>query len=225
MRKDNLILDNIYHVYNRGVEKRDIFNNDSDRLRFVKGLAIFNDKRPVTNSDIKFQDSESVLIQRESLVSILAFCLMPNHFHLLLKPLVDDGITKFMRKIGVGYANYFNLKYKRVGSLFQGRFKSVLISNESQYLYIPFYIHLNPLDLRFPDWRDKGIKEQKTAIKFLDNYKWSSHADYRGKSNFPFIVDKHILREYFGNDDSYSKEFYNFISDFDFSGMSEILLE
>src|SRR3989344_2159871 len=225
MRKQKLVPDSMYHVYNRGVEKRAIFIDYNDRLRFVKGLATFNDRRPVTNSDIKFNNLETYLNQRKLLVDILAFCLMPNHFHLLLMPRVENGITEFMRKLGTGYVNYFNLKHKRVGTLFQGKFKSVLVDNESQFIHIPYYIHLNPLDIIQPNWKENGIKNRKDSLDFLDSYKWSSHSVYRGNTNFPFVINKDILNEYFIDEDGYSESFYDFISDFDFSDISDLLLE
>lgn len=225
MRKQKLALDNIYHVYNRGVEKRPIFMDDRDYLRFIKDLAIFNDSRSADN----FSESKNIeqrLEGRKLLVDILAFCLMPNHYHLLLRPLSKNGITEFMRKLGTGYVNYFNLKYqKRVGPLFQGKFKSVLINNEAQFIYIPCYIHLNSLDLIMPKWREKGVKNKKQALSFIDNYRWSSHADYRGQFRNPFVLNKSILNEYFGNEDNYSQYIYESISDFDFSEISNVLLE
>ena len=223
MRKQKLVTDNIYHVYNRGVEKREMFSNDEDCLRFINDLIVFNDTKPVVNPKQRLLNIKNGVYKRTPLVNILAFCLMPNHYHLLLMPKGDDSITKFMRKLGCGYVNYFNIKYQRVGSLFQGRFKSVLIEDESQFLYIPYYIHLNPLGIIFPDWRDKGIKNYKEAINFLDAYKWSSHADYRGKSDFSLILNKNIIGEIFEDADSYSEGFYDFIKDYDFSSVEDPL--
>src|SRR3989344_3887322 len=151
MRNPAFATGHIYHVYNRGVEKRKVFLNERDYLRFVAGLYIFNDTTPALNAGRSLIESSiEVRLQSEKkkrLVEIIAFCLMPNHYHLLLRQRVDGGITEFMRKLGGGYVNYFNLKHQRVGPLFQGKFKSVLISDESQFMYIPFYIHLNPVDL------------------------------------------------------------------------------
>lgn len=225
MRKQELVLNNIYHVYNRGVEKRDIFLNNRDYVRFIDDLIVFNDKEPIVNPKQRLVDIKSNTHKRDALVDILAFCLMPNHYHLLLRQKVDNGITDFMRKLGSGYVNYFNIKYRRVGTLFQGKFKSVLVGNEAQFLYIPLYIHLNPLDLLFPSWKEKGIKDRKKAINFLDGYRWSSHSNYRGKTNFPLLLEESILKESFGDEDSYSSEIYNFINDFNFSEISDLLLE
>ena len=225
MRKQELVLNNIYHIYNRGVEKRRIFLDERDCLRFINDLIVFNDTKLVINPKQRLLDIKNEIHNRDPLVDILAFCLMPNHYHLLLMQRIESGITEFMRKLGCGYVNYFNIKYKRVGSLFQGRFKSVLIENESQLLYIPYYIHLNPLDIIFPDWRDKRIKSRKEAVNFLDTYKWSSHADYCGGSNFSLILNKNLIKELFGDKDGYSENFYDFIKDYDFSSVVNLLLE
>ena len=100
----------MYHIFNRGVEKRTIFLDESDYLRFMTNLAIFNDTKSVLNAKYRIKEREKP-DARKPLVDILAYCLMPNHCHFLLRQKEDDGISKFMNKIGVGYANYFNLKY------------------------------------------------------------------------------------------------------------------
>lgn len=223
MRKQKLVSDNIYHVYNRGVEKRIIYKDSRDYMRFIKGLVVFNDIKPVDDFNYIFRKILNKSYHRESIVDIVAFCLMPNHYHLLLRQRVDGGITEFMRKLGGGYVNYFNLKYKRVGTLFQGKFKSVLISNDSQFLYIPHYIHLNPLDLIFPDWREKKKVNKKQAINFLNNYEWSSYRDYIGESNFDLVLNKDLIYEHFDKE-NYKKDFTSFISDFDLENISEDLV-
>lgn len=223
MRKHNLVSNNIYHIYNRGVEKRQLFMDEQDYLRFIKCLCLFNDSKPILNTEYKFKNLDDVAISRNMLVDVLAFCSMPNHFHLLLKQREKNGITKFMRKLCVGYANYFNIKYERVGSLFQGRFKSVLIQHDSQFSYIPYYIHLNPLDLIMPDWRENGVSKLEKAMDFLNSYKWSSHADYLGKPNFPLVSQRELLSEYFRGPAGYNKDFNAFIKGFDFTDSNSSL--
>ncbi len=224
MRKQKLVSDSIYHVFNRGVEKRRVFMDEHDYSRFVNNLAIFNDVRAVLNAKYRIKEIKSI-DNREPLIDILAFCLMPNHFHLLLRQKEDNGISKFMNKIGVGYTNYFNLKYERVGPLFQGAFKSILIDKEPQFLYIPYYIHLNPLDLIIPNWRENGVNKLKTAVEFLDSYKWSSHRDYIGKSNFIEVLNKQPLNEFFVNPINYQNGFNDFIKDFNFSDIKINLMQ
>lgn len=223
MRKQKLISGNIYHIYNRGVEKRTIFKDNQDYARFIKGLVVFNDNKITDNFTDKFKKILNEFYQREPIVDILAFCLMPNHYHLLLKQRVDNGITEFMRKLGGGFVNYFNLKYERVGTLFQGKFKSVLINDDSQFLYIPHYIHLNPLDLIFPNWREKKTINKKQAAIFLNNYEWSSYRDYIGENNFNLVLNKDSLSEYFVEGE-YKKDFIAFLNDLNSENISTNLI-
>ncbi|MDE2144812.1 MAG: transposase [Patescibacteria group bacterium] len=128
---------------------------------------------------------------------------MPNHFHLLLEQKEENGIIKFMQKLGTGYTNYFNKKYERVGGLFQGRFKATHVNNNTHFLHLPFYIHTNPLDLIYRsstsiDWKDK--------MDFLENYRWSSYPDYIGKKNFPSVTSRKTLLDYWGGEKEYQKE-------------------
>ncbi len=187
MRKHKLETGYIYHILNRGVEKRKIFQDNKDYFRFIHNLYEFNDEKPALNHYYR-QSSEVRPRKRECLVEILAFCLMPNHYHILIKQIKDNGITEFMRKLGTGYSMYFNQKNERTGPLFQGKFKSVLIEKEQHLSFMPVYIHLNPLDLAYPEWRTGRVKNTKQAFNFLRQYKWSSYLDYIGQKNFPLLL-------------------------------------
>jgi len=204
----------IYHIFNRGVEKRNIFTCEADYLRFLYNLLTLNTTETPprnTNRVIKKQEIRDTLCKVEpctgqGLVEILVFTLMPNHYHLMVRQLVDGGIVKFMQKIGTGYTMYFNTKNERVGSLFQGRFKAVLVEKDSHFLYLPHYIHLNPLELMPSTMQGSKSDNTEAQIKFLENYKWSSLQDYIGKENFSTIINKSFLMETFGGEDSYKKE-------------------
>lgn len=139
---------------------------------------------------------------RDKLVEVLAFCIMPNHIHLLLRQLKDGGIFKFMKKFGSGYGRYFNKKYSRKGYVFQNRFLAVHIRTDKQLKIIFAYIHSNPLSLLIPKWRELGIniKKLNKAIKFIENYKWSSYQDYIGKQNFPSVTEREFLLEIMGKE-------------------------
>lgn len=207
MRKINFLEGEIYHVYNRGVEKRDIFMNDADRLRFLRSMYFCNNTAPAINSfrrenefGEKMNDGE-----HEPIVRLHAFVLMPNHFHFLIEPLNDDGVTDFMHKLGTAYTMYFNKKHKRVGGLFQGTFKAIQVTNDPYFNYLPQYIHLNPLDLSYPTWRAKRIKDIEGALEFLNQYKWSSYLDYMDQSNYPSIIYKDLLSEILGNPSQQTK--------------------
>ena len=207
----------IYHIYNRGVEKRTVFLKEADYLRFIVDLYEFNDSAPATNSGYFLnRDSIEVRLQypkKEKLVEILAFCLMPNHYHLLLRQYVENGITNFMRKLGTGYTNFFNLKYERVGALFQGKFKAVLVEQEAHFIHLPHYIHLNPLELIIPEWKEGGVVNIEKAIKFLEQYRWSSFLDYLEKNNFPTVSDRSFLTDCVGGPKEFLKETRGLLTD------------
>ncbi len=228
MQRAKPVTGEIYHIYNRGVEKRLIFSADQDRHRFIDNLIVFNNSSPYENWSRNFKKGEKEVrlpSDREQLVEIMAFALMPNHYHLMLRGITENGVTEFMRKLGTGYTNYFNTKYQRVGPLFQGKFKAVLIKSEQHFLYLPYYIHLNPLDLLDKKWREKGVKNINKIEKYLESYKWSSHLNYAGKENFPEVLDKEFLSQVFENPYQYRKDVLNWINDKNLEEIANIALE
>lgn len=233
-QKRNITTDGIYHILNKGVDGRKIFLNDKDYLRFIHDLFEFNDTNPVNNITYFFRNNKSKDIARpyinkkprELLVEILAFCLMPTHYHLLLKPRFDDGISRFMKKLNMGYAKYFNEKYKREGTLFQNRFKSIAITNDAHFIHLPYYIHYNPLDLIAPEWRERKISDYGKATQFLKDYRWSSHLDYLGNNNFPSVTQRDFLLEVFGGNEKYRSSLEKWLKSFDSMNLDkEIVLE
>lgn len=154
MGKRNLRVGGFYHVYNQGVDKREVFMDPLDSFRFIKALEYFN-----TTGSTKFYElfrDEHGLVPREQLlvtktkskkhkklVSIVAFCCNPDHFHIVLKQESKDGVSIFMKKMAVGYTNYFNSRYERSGSLFAGRYKSQEVKNDADLQYISAYVNLN----------------------------------------------------------------------------------
>jgi len=201
-----------YHILNRGVDKRTIFEDEADYYRFVYILYACNFGSPATNlwrRDVIMvgklilngEDLPSRFIERkhEQLVDILGFCLIPNHYHSILEQRIKNGISVFMQKVGNAYTKYFNLKNKRSGRLFQGPFKAILIDDENYLLRISRYVHLNPLDIVQPDWREKGIKDWEGAMKFLESYSWSSLPDYLGIRNSKLITSKSLYDTFFDN--------------------------
>jgi len=217
-KRPNFITDEIYHIYNRGVEKREVFLNEKDYLRFIHGMCEFNNIAPALNLSYRLLKSDFNR-DKKPFVEILYFCLMPNHYHILLRQLIDTGITEFMRKIGTGYTNYFNTKNSRVGPLFQGKFKAIHISKEAHLLYLPHYIHLNPLDLVMPEWREQRIRDTQKALKFLKSYRWSSYLDYIGQKNFPEIFYRSPTSI------DCEEEIREWLENFDFEPLQDITLE
>lgn len=234
MKRPIITTNEIYHIYNRGVEKRKIFLDEEDYLRFIHDLFEFNDINPTPNltyylkSQFKSKEVGLPKIEKESrklLVEILVFCLMPNHFHLMVKQKVDGGITLFMRKLGTGYTNYFNQKYKRVGPLFQGKYKIVHLYQDAHFLYLPYYIHLNPLELIIPEWKEQGIKNIKKAMRFLEKYRWSSFLDYIGYKNFPSVTQRQFLLKLFNGAENYKKDTIRWINNININENKDIILE
>lgn len=158
MRKTPLANDEYYHVYNRGVDKREIFHDRYDADRFFQSMVAFNTVNPVGSLRevyVERKNSGSTAGNDDPLVEIVAYCLNQNHFHLLLKQKVDGGISEFMKRLSGGYTWYFNNKYDRTGALFQGRFKSSHIDVNEYLLHVSVYISLN---FRVHKYRDKALE-------------------------------------------------------------------
>lgn len=182
------IKDGFYHIYNRGVEKRDIFLDPQDYkvfLHYFKRYLLPPRQVQPDNTDNTIRlDRESNLYKE---IKLLCYCLMPNHYHLMVKQLSERAIVEFMRRLSNAYTKYFNEKYERVGSLFQGRYRAALIDKEEYFIHLPYYIHRNPDEL-FTGDNDKDEK--------VKNYPYSSYGDYLGKYNTPWIY-KEELKPYF----------------------------
>ncbi|QQG37846.1 MAG: transposase [Candidatus Kaiserbacteria bacterium] len=214
-----------YHALNRGVEGRKLFLDDRDRFRFVHDLWEFNDSAPAPEFS-RYRDlrNPDTLPARERIVDIHGWCLMSNHYHLLLSECREGGLSYFLRKLNVGYANYFNERYERQGSLFQGRTKKILIASDAHFLHILHYIHLNPLDfLRATrDWRAGRIVGRGRAIEHLQKYRWSSYLDYCSRKNFPSVVTTELFVDVFKN---YEKVIRSYLQDMEFDDVRPLLLE
>ena len=200
IKRPQLINGEIYHVVARGVGDTLTFRDKDDYYRGIFSLYEFNTSEPVEirrkreqRKVRKARGEQFSADTRKILLDILAFYFMPNHIHLLVRQIQDDGISKFMRKFGAGYATYFNKKYSRKGHLFQGRFKPVHIKNDKQLITVFAYIHANGISLMQPKWKEGGIEDPEKIIKFLEEYKWSSYPDYIGKKNFPSITKRELF--------------------------------
>ena len=125
----------------------------------------------------------------------------------------------------MGYAKYFNQKYKRSGTLFEGRYKSVAIKNDQHFSWLPYYVHFNPLDLYESLWRKREIKNYKKSLKFLRSYRWSSHLDYLGEKNFPSVTQRKLFLDFFGGESGYAKSVEEHLKNIDISILKETTLE
>lgn len=178
-----------YHVYNRGVEKRDIFLNHEDYLFFLHLLKTSllppqpsgQGQTLPRNRRKKFHDK----------IDLMAYCLMPNHYHLLLRQKTISGLTEFTRSVSTSYSMYFNKKYKRVGSLFQSVFKATDIREENYLLWVSRYIHRNP-----PNFQ---------------NYPYSSYNDYLGKYKTSWLNTSLLLKFFESKRKSSEKNYQEFV--------------
>lgn len=211
IRKVAFVPGEFYHVYNRGNSKQVIFHDKQDYNRFLALLYAVNTKqniilRLVFNDMYKFN-------RGEHLVLIGVYCLMSNHFHLLLTEIENGSISKFMQKLTTAYSMYYNEKYKRTGGLFEGKFKSEHINEERYLKYLFSYIHLNPVKIINKSWRTDGIKNKQKVLEFLKNYKYSSYRDYLGINRFEnTILNREAFPDYFPNKEVFTKEIFEWLS-------------
>ena len=196
MRKEIFVEDEYYHIYNRGVDKRIVFIDDRDRLRFLNTIYILNNFLNIPyRFDIYGLKPLEDLVSQKPLVRVLAGCLMPNHFHLFLSQLQDKGISKLLHKIGVSYSMYFNKRHERNGGLFERSFKAKLVDRDEYATYLTHYIHLNPMEL----FQTRSGTKKDDIIKMVKSYPWSSLPDYLGqKSKFTLLLDHGFRDEVLG---------------------------
>lgn len=210
----------IYHIFNRGTEKRNIFACKKDYERFIVNLILFNTASQNTIKNISRYDIECACqkIPDSALVKIHAFSLLPNHFHLMLEQVVENGVARFLHRIEMSYSLYFNKLYSRSGNLFQGAYKIKHIDNDAYLLYLPLYIHLNALDLLESErnWKEKGIINKSRSVDFLKTYPWSSLREYLNKQNYPFIC-REIIDILYKNSKEWEVAFRDWLPDHRFN--------
>ncbi|TRZ83500.1 hypothetical protein D4R86_00705 [bacterium] len=217
MRKIEFIPGEYYHIYDHGVEERKVFVDEYDFKRALVCLGVFNDTKPSPEKLFRFVKNPLQLTKRynpdnrDRLVDIIAFTLLPTHYHFFLQERQEKGISRFMHCFNKGYARYFNLKYERRGTLWESAFGAKLIDNEAYFTHIMTYIHLNILDLHHPQWREGNIKNWEKVAGEMKNYPWSSYSYYRtGKSDPPFlnliITKPDWLSEYYPKLDDFEKD-------------------
>ena len=211
LRKTPFVAGEYYHIYNRGNSKQIIFHDKTDYDRFLKLLFLANSRENFKMFFIKddIYDSD----RGEQLVDIGAYCLMPNHFHLLLAQTEDGDISRFMQKLSTGYSMYYNNKYERTGALFEGKFKSGYADDDNYLKYLYSYIHLNPVKLIDANWKEGGIKDKFRTIKYLEQYTYSSYLDYLGKIRPQNkIINPSVFPVYFSGKASLKQEVYDWLN-------------
>ncbi|OGI46967.1 hypothetical protein A2121_02770 [Candidatus Nomurabacteria bacterium GWB1_40_6] len=213
IREANLVDGEYYHIYNRGNSKQKIFHDNEDYSRFVSLLCACNSTNSFRIFTLAKNESPYDFERGKKIVSIGAYCLMPNHFHILITPTEEKGVSKFMQKLGTAYSMYYNKKYKRTGGLFEGKFKSQHLGNDRYLKYLFSYIHLNPIKLIQKNWKEIGIKNKKEALEYLQNYKYSSYLDYLDIKRIQNkILNTENFPEYFPNNKSFQKEIFEWLS-------------
>lgn len=178
-----------YHVYNRGVEKRIVFLDERDYKTFLFFLKSYLDPNERVRPDTGLHNPMNLSEE----VELFAFCLMPNHYHLLLHQKTKDGMSKLMKRLATHYSIYFNKRYTRVGPLFQGIYKGVLIDSDPYLLHVSRYIHRNPIELVKVD--------PSQRINLIASYPYSSYGDYRGQRLSAWVKPQFILN-YFSSERS-----------------------
>jgi len=173
LRKQPFVIDEYYHLYNRGTEKRKIFLDKHDYNYFLFLMYICN-----TTKSIKLRDTSKDFDRGETIVDIGAYCLMPNHIHILVCEKTEGGISKYMLKLMTGYSMYFNKKYERTGKLYEGVFKSIHANKDTYLKYLYSYIHLNPAKLIDKDWKENKIRNTKNLLNYVFTYPYSSLREY-----------------------------------------------
>ncbi len=190
MAKISTTINGICHVYNRGVDKRQVFLDRTYYARFLDVVEhTLNFDWPFSRFIHRLENAENAeerchvktLLENyrcKPPVELISFCLMPNHYHFVFKQLVKDGVSKFMQRVGIAFTKYFNIRNERTGSLFESGFKSVPVETEKQLVYVVRYQHVNPFSL--------GLKSPEELL----DYKWSSLSTYvsKGKPRYPFVT-------------------------------------
>ncbi len=184
--------DEWYHCYNRGVDKRRIFETGRDYDRFLLTMYASNGSSPVHISNLKASTlsatiQNNVFERGEPLVIIGAYCLMPNHFHFVLKETVSGGIARFMQKVCTGYTMYFNKKQERTGALFAGSFKSKHVPDDRYFKHLVSYVHLNPAELFDTRWK-YGVSDVSHIEQRLLDYRYSSLPDFLGNDRVEKVL-------------------------------------
>jgi putative transposase len=201
MRNIEISIGETYHVYNRGTQKKVIFHDDTDYARFLflilylQSPLAFDQISRIVQRFVKHRVfdidlSDLAEITQNRYVELISFCLMPNHFHLVLREVEQGGIARYMQRVLNGYTKYYNAKYETSGHLLQGPYKAVHVANNEQLLHLLAYVHRNPREL--PGWKNRE-----------ESYMWSSYQDYTGTNRWGETLNTHLALEQFKTKSDY----------------------
>src|SRR3990167_10292259 len=204
LRKQSFATGEYYNLYNRGTEKRIIFLDKKDYRHFLFLMYICNSKK-----SIELRNIDENFDRGETIIDIGAYCLMSNHFHILVREKVESGISTYMRKLLTGYSMYFNKKYKRTGKLYEGVFKSTHLEKDTYLKYLYSYMHLNPAKLIDSKWKEKRNKTVTELLEYVFKYPYSSLKEYESEK-FK-ILNPAVFPVYFKNPIDHKKELFEWL--------------
>lgn len=208
MRELKFVNGEFYHIFDRGVDKRRIFDTDDDFLRFRDSLFLFNDANYAHSGDpfdklVRLEAPDLYDSIRDPLLRIISYTLLPNHFHLYVQQLKDGGIPEFFHKVKKAYSWSYNRRNNRTGALFEGKYKARHINNEAYFRHIVPYIHLNVLDLTGDDWRGGKVRDWNSSLHFMDVYRWSSHTVFMGQDQDYPVIDPGAIQNFYRSPEEY----------------------
>ncbi|MBU3926025.1 transposase [Patescibacteria group bacterium] len=218
MRKTPFVPGEYYHIYNRTILNVPEFNDYKNTERLAQSFLIANSTKSSeafqflrNNKEATIDEALDIAKQGEKLVDILSYAIMPDHYHLLLKELRDNGISDFIRKCNISIAKYINIKNNRRGTLFESRFNSKHVDTDRYLLHLSLYIHLNPLDITSgKEWREHKLKNWSVEKEKLLKYPWSSLRAYLDDNYQDLILSgTDIIRDQFKD----SKEYEDFLKE------------
>lgn len=189
-----------YHCYSRGIDKRKVFLDEQDYVRFIDALFLCNSQKALHREHICAENrTELFAMERgKTPVSVVAYCLMPNHFHIILREKEEGGITRYMQKLGTAYTMYFNAKYERVGSLFTKPFRSKHIDDDRYLKQVIQYVHLNPVEILEPGWKEAALRSGSMLPRKVRAYPYSSLPEYSDiRRNERTILDMEVVDSLF----------------------------
>ncbi|MFA5838646.1 MAG: transposase [Candidatus Paceibacterota bacterium] len=205
LRKQSFAIDEYYHLYNRGTEKRIIFSDKEDYEHFLFLMYICN-----TTKSIELRNIGKNFDRGETIIDIGTYCLMPNHFHILVREKEESGISRYMHKLMTSYSMYFNKKYERTGKLYEGTFKSNYVSSDEYLKYLYSYIHLNPAKLIDKNWKENKTKNTIRLLNYIFSYPYSSLKEYL---NLKFRITKPSkFPVYFKKPNEHKKELFEWLN-------------
>ncbi len=199
------VIGEFYHLYSRGVEKRTVFLDVQDYQHFLYLMYVCNTKK-----SIKLRDIGKNFDRGETVVNVGAYCLMSNHFHILVHEKVQGGISDYMRKLLTAYSMYFNKKYERTGRLFESVYKSEYIDSDNYLKYLYSYIHLNPAKLKDKNWRENKNRDTNSLLDFVCRYKYSSLQEYLDHKYK--VLDPSEFPNYFLDPKEHRKELFDWLT-------------